>query len=376
MYLSYQYPPHHWGGIGTYTANMARAMASRGHDVHVLSCHDLVEPSDEVEDGVVIHRRPLRPVWRQPAWNHPTLWRLRIAMSCYVESRRLKLRFDVIESPDHMGEGLGLALLGRTPVVACLHDGARMFRQWQLSDLMEHLLMRRAALVRSPSRMLLDHGAARGWFRRPRAQVLSPPIELDAWQPTPLDGTHPLVLVVGLLHAVKAPEVAVRAAARLRDRVPGLHLVIIGRSMGSVSGQGYSHWLKSLAASLEVSISLIDEMPRASLREWYARSRVVAVPSHRDNYPMVALEAMACGRPVVCTQGTGTSELLRGSRAGLVVPVDDPPALADALAVYLLDSDAATRAGRAGRELVETRHAPEVVAQAVEHAYLGLLSDL
>jgi glycosyltransferase involved in cell wall biosynthesis len=125
-----------------------------------------------------------------------------------------------------------------------------------------------------------------------------------------------------------------------------------------------------LAHELSMPCRFIDEIPRSELPDWYGSARVVVVPSRYDNFPYTGLEAMAARRPVVCTEGTGTAELLGGAAAGNVVPVGDADALAGALRPYLLDAGRAAVAGLEARSLVERHCSPEQVAEEREASYL------
>ena len=111
LLISAEYPPV-TDGIGTYVASLAPALVALGHEVHVLSCR-AGQAAEDVEDrGVRLHRRGLLPL-PAPARLAPVRDRLRAAASAAREARRLG-RFDAIEAPDWLAEGLGPALWRRT----------------------------------------------------------------------------------------------------------------------------------------------------------------------------------------------------------------------------------------------------------------------
>src|SRR5207302_9126517 len=103
-------PPEHAGGIATYTATIAPALAARGHDVHVLSCASEHTLSDDYERGVWWHRRPLRfdAARRYPAYVQIGL-RVASALTAFWETRKLRMSFDVVEAPDWMAISLLLS---------------------------------------------------------------------------------------------------------------------------------------------------------------------------------------------------------------------------------------------------------------------------
>ena len=171
----------------------------------------------------------------------------------------------------------------------------------------------------------------------------------------------------GRLEHLKAPDVLVDAAARLKD-VGAFEVWLAGRSGGVVDGRPYDEWLQGRIAALGVPCRLLGQVSRDEIRRLGQQARVVAVPSRYENLPYAALEAMAAGRPVVCTSNTGLAELVDDSTGG-VVPPGDAEALAQALRPFLVDRDEAARAGARARELVERECAPERVAERRERVY-------
>jgi len=378
LFVSSEYPPI-TDGIGAYVGSVTPALAARGHTVHVLSCLQGQDSSDVVEDGVHVHRRGelrLRALDRLVP-RPPVADRVRRVISCWAERRRLDETFDVIEIPDWMAEGL---LLRGTPMVAHLHtpigqttlgSGRPITRSVRAADLIERVAVRRARMVTAPSRMLLE--SLRGWLPDGlEARVVPYPVDLEQWATVPpiADGP-PVVLSVGRLESRKAPEVLVDAAAEL----PGAQVVFVGRGYQWVDGLPYRAFLERRAEANGVACRFVEHVPRPDLRALYSHARVVAVPSRYDNFPMVALEALASGRPVVCTDATGTAEILAGSNAGAVVPAGDSVALAAALRPFVMDAGAAAAAGEEGRRLVADKCSPKRIAELREACYAAALDS-
>jgi glycosyltransferase involved in cell wall biosynthesis len=401
LFLSHQYPPETgYGGIGSYVSTMSQTLAERGHEVHVLSCWGQQPKVDKVEDQVVVHRRPhirVRGAHRlvnlpgmsavvgavrlpadQPSAN--PLWRLATSLTCLLEYRRLGLPFDVIEAPDWMAEGLLVSLRSKVPMVVDLKGNLHTYSRasgldlgWQgrLSDAMERCEVSRAAAVTSPSLMTAELLGAAGWPNVTKATIVRRPVDLKRWRPAPSSaGGKPLILQIGRLETIKAPDVLVRAAARLRAAIPDLEVVFIGGSNGSIEGRPAAERVRELAAQLGVRCMFVGHTPWAQIARWFEQARVVTVASRFDNFPNVGLEALACGRPVVCSDRTGLAELAEsGNRSIAVVEAGNPDTLADGLAPYLCDRNLATKAGLAGRELVKRHCAPKVIAAQREEVY-------
>jgi glycogen synthase len=382
LFVSREYPPETGGGgIGSYVEGMARALAARGHDVHVLSCVQGQADQDRVHGRVHVHRRGSRRFLPKIRRRLPsTALRVEGALSSYLASRRLGVEFDVVEAPDWMAEGLVFALGRSSPLVVHLHTPLILVgrhnpgsfewsRDGRLAASLERVPVRRAELVTSPSELLARDLASEGWLDGREPRIVRYPVDAGMWGSLPAPSSvPPRVLIVGRLEARKAPEVLVRAAALLSSAVPDLEVIFVGRS-GLRDGGEYKEWLVELARTLAAPCHFVDQVPRGELGGWYASARVVAMASRHDNFPYAALEAMAASRPIVVTDGVGVGELLEGD-AGAVVAVGDADGFAAALRPFLLDAELADRAGGAARALVSRHCSPERIAAEREACYL------
>jgi glycogen(starch) synthase len=371
------------GGFGSYVKSLAPALTQRGHEVHVLSCLPGQDHADELEDGVWVHRRGqvrVRTGLGRLLGGPVTRDRLVASVSTWVAARKLGVRFDVLEIADWGAEGLILGLVGSTPTVAQLHtplciisqhNGVSRQRDVYFADKLERLAVRRARVVTSPSELLVSALQRTGWLGRRQVRVMRNPVDLRRWADIPPpDATAPTVLAVGRVEHLKGSEVLVDAAALLARAVENLSVVFIGRSSGEREGRSYRESLMDRARTLAAPCRFVEQVPRSELGAWYRAARVVAVPSLWDNLPMGGLEAMAAGRPVVCTWGTGLAEIVDNSGAGAVVPAGDAQALANALLPFVTDPSVASVGGARSRAVVVEHCVPERIAEQRERCYL------
>jgi glycosyltransferase involved in cell wall biosynthesis len=105
-------------------------------------------------------------------------------------------------------------------------------------------------------------------------------------------------------------------------------------------------------------------------------STLVLLPSRSEAVPTVLIEAAACGRAIVATKAGGNWEALEDGRSGLLVPLDDIPALSSALAELLGDPSRAEVMGRAGRALAEERFDASVWAARLNTVYDGAIAGV
>lgn len=134
--------------------------------------------------------------------------------------------------------------------------------------------------------------------------------------PPPADGP---VVAVGRLVPEKGFDVLVRAVA-----MAGVPLSIVGEGTQRAP-------LAALAAEVGADVTFVGPVPPDELDAEYARARVVAVPSRREGFGLVAAEALACGRAVVASRVGGLPQIVDDGVTGALVPADDPGRLAEAL---------------------------------------------
>lgn len=155
---------------------------------------------------------------------------------------------------------------------------------------------------------------------------------------------------VGRIQRLKAPDVLLRAAAELVARVPGLRERLVVLVAGGPSGSGLAEptSLHELAAELGITdlVRLLPPRAGGELVTVYRAADVVAVPSHNESFGLVALEAQACGTPVVATRVGGLPVAVAEGRSGLLVTGHDISDWADALGELALDPGRREQMGR------------------------------
>jgi D-inositol-3-phosphate glycosyltransferase len=178
-----------------------------------------------------------------------------------------------------------------------------------------------------------------------KVAVVHPGVNLDRFRPElgraaararlglPQDAVIPLF--VGRIQPLKAPDVLIRAVAVLLDADPSLRERIVVPVVGGPSGSGLAkpEALHKLAARLGVSDVVRFQPPvdQERLADWYRAATVLVMPSHSESFGLVAIEAQACGTPVVAAAVGGLPVAVRDGHTGFLVPGHDPRDYAVAL---------------------------------------------
>lgn len=150
-----------------------------------------------------------------------------------------------------------------------------------------------------------------------------------------------MLLFVGRIEPLKGIDILIQAIALLRQRGIYVCLAVIGGDPDS-SPQAQSSEMARLKALREQAgltdlVAFLGKRGQDTLPYYYSAAEAVVVPSHYESFGMVALEAMACGTPVVASQVGGLAFLVQDGVTGFTVPVDEPLALADRLALLIND---------------------------------------
>ena len=173
---------------------------------------------------------------------------------------------------------------------------------------------------------------------------------------------------LGRLHPQKGFSDLLTAFAQVRQRIPSVRLFVAGD--GELRDD-----LEAQARSLGMAAVVTFAGVRADVSEVLAALDVFVLPSLWEGMPNAVLEAMASGLPVVATAVGGTPEVVVDGVTGLLVPPQDPGALAQAIGHLLRDPDLRRRMGRAGRRRVEEHFDVRETVRQVESLYETLLRE-
>lgn len=171
------------------------------------------------------------------------------------------------------------------------------------------------------------------------------------------EGPPGYLLFVGRLRIRKGVEVLLEALRELRGRVPGAVLKIAGDGEHRAALER-----KAAGLGLGSAVTFLGTRDGSRVRALLAGAAALVVPSIYEGMPLVVLEAMERGVPVVASAVSGIPEVVVDGETGWLVPPENPEALAGALEEVLADPPEARRRGEAGRRRIEERYRPAVAA--------------
>jgi len=120
-------------------------------------------------------------------------------------------------------------------------------------------------------------------------------------------------------------------------------------------------------------IEYIGALDQQSIIEWYQKASIVVLPSFMEAFPVVILEALSCETPVIATPVGGVPEVIRSGKNGILVPVNNPEKLAEAIQYLLDNEDVRVRLGLEGRKLIKRNFSLDVIAKKLCNIYTNIL---
>lgn len=369
--LTSLYPPS-VGGIQSYTAALAEALASRGAEVHLVTRRAEGVPVREVRAGLHVHRVGASP-------NAPGPLATLAYVAGAVRTVLALPRVDVVHAHQLLSPAtaaLALSALAGIPILLNPHACGPIGDVGVLSS--TALGRRRlAAAVRRADGFVAISGLVRtelleAGVAEERIFAVPNGVDLRRFRPAAAEeraalrralgvSEAPLAVYAGRLAPEKGADVLVAAWPGVVARIPEARLWLLGdgaerrRLEEAVRREG-------VAASVRFVGAIADVAP-------FVRAADVAVlPSRTEGLPIALLEAMACAVPAVATAVGGSREVLRDGLTGRLVPPERPDLLAAAVVASLLDP-AARRWARAAREEVVSRYGLDGVADTLLDVY-------
>jgi glycosyltransferase involved in cell wall biosynthesis len=383
------------GGIERVVSTLANEWSRRGRKVSVITLHDRRRfyQLDESVHHVVIDRAGLNRLADLLRWiasrlrsnRPPRFWLLSLLVNRLYELsyRRLYRTYSAIvyaaeavllrrvlsriESPLIVSFGTPLNIitlkacrgLKRRLIISERNDPKRLsrYKSW---DVLARKLYNRADLVTANTRGALDDMSAYVDAERlafvPNPLVLTNSLDQNGRRPSSSDSLPPLILNVGRMVWDKAQEVLLEAFALMGDDLGDWRLAVVGD--GRLQNE-----LHARAVGLGIDDRVDWHGVVSDPYVFYRNATIFALPSRVEGTPNALLEAMSCGLPVIVSDGApGPLELVQDGETGLVVPVNDAPALAAALTRLARDGGLRDRLGAAARARVSENDLPRAIA--------------
>jgi D-inositol-3-phosphate glycosyltransferase len=381
------------GGLNVYVRELARELGARGHLVDVFTRRGDPDASEAVGLGpgarvVHVDAGPAAEIEKDALAAHVDAFVAGVRRF----AEREELRYDVLHSHYWLSGVVAERLKAswRAPHVAMFHTLGEVKNRSRISERepdgrieAERTIAREAERVvvasRDEQQLLTQlYGA-----RASNIAVVPCGVNLDLFHPIEkedarrqlgLSDDDRILLFVGRIEPLKGVDILLGAAAQLEAESDCFVLVIGGDN--SARGGELAH-LRHLASELGIAeqVNFVGAVDHERLPLFYSAADVCVVPSFYESFGLVALEAMACGTPVVASRVGGLAGTVRDAETGYLIPWRCPEPFAERIEL-LLDNEELRRAfGQAAREQVE-RYRWGNVAEATVALYTELIEGV
>ena len=346
------------GGMNVYVVENSIKMANSGVEVDIFTRADKTGLADAVEiaPGVTVHHLEAGPISALTKEELPS--QIGALTHAFMEHQSGKPNdyYDIIHSHYWISGQLGWMISERTgvPLVHTMHTMAKVKNQALAEgDTPEPLIraLGEEQIVHNAKALIANTDAEAASLvslygaDSDRVKVVTPGVDLQRFTPGHGKASARNILniapdaivltFVGRIQPHKGPEVLVRAVAEMVNHAPHLRAKLALVIMGGASGTGINEpeRLEKLAKFLGISelIHFKEPVSRSELADWYRASDLVCVPSYSESFGLVALEAQACGTPVVASAVGGLRTAVSDGISGTLVDGHDPKAWASVL---------------------------------------------
>jgi len=198
-------------------------------------------------------------------------------------------------------------------------------------------------------------------------------LDLDRYPVLPFPRSGPITIAITTrMIEDKGLAGLVEAFRKVHARFPDTELLLVGKQDGlnptAITEEQLRAWDR------EPGIRWLGHVDRVAEEVW-ARAHIAVLPSRREGLPVSLLEAAACGRPMVATDVPGCREVVINGETGLLVPLGDVQALADALEELVESEELRQRYGADARDLVERHYSLDVISDRVANLYRSLVRE-
>jgi D-inositol-3-phosphate glycosyltransferase len=351
------------GGMNVYIVELSRRLAAHGVEVDLVTratSSDL-PPTVELEPGVTVRHVTAGPYEGLAKEDLPAQLCAFTSGLMRVEAGREPGWYDLIHSHYWLSGQVAWLAAERwdVPLVHSMHTMAKV-KNLTLADgdapEPAARAIGEAQVVAAADRLVANTDEEADqlvdlYDAHPDQVVTVPPgVDLDLFSPGPKAAARRavgvpddayLLLFVGRIQPLKAPDVLLRAAARLLTVRPELRGRLVVAVVGGPSGSGLAQprALQALAERLGLTdvVRFVDPVPQDRLPDWYRAADATVVPSYSESFGLVAIESQACGTPVVAASVGGLHTAVADGRSGVLVPSHDPDDYADVLADLAAD---------------------------------------
>jgi glycosyltransferase involved in cell wall biosynthesis len=354
------------GGVENYVYYLSKELVKRGHQIDVLCANEPPSKKEDIIDGIKVKRLP---------------YIVKIANTNLTPTLPLEIArsdFDIIHThlptPWSSDWSMIISKLKNKPLVLSYYNDvigtgfsdyvARFYNSTSLKLLLK--AADKIIIIQENYRHMSPH--LKGF--QDKIEVVPCGVDTDKFQPNNSQKGKNTLFFLSVLdefHHYKGLNYLLEAIKMVKQQIPQVKLIVGGK--GNLISN-YQKQVKSL--NLENNVEFHGFIPDENLPEYYNQCNAFVLPSissAQEGFGIVALEALACGKPVISTEIVGIADDINNNNLGAIVPPCDPDSLAEAIIKVLSGTSDSRRMERKCREVVEDNYTWLYVAKITDKIY-------
>lgn len=371
MYTS-EFPPD-VGGISSYVYNLSKRFVERGHDVTVITRGTWRKTYCEEIDGIYVYKVRFIPFFPSPFKIH----------QLYINKllKSLKFNFDLI----HLhGTLIPVKPIfnNSLPVIFTSHGAskkkldhmeAKTLHFFIVKLLRKHLfeleqeIVEKSDMLTAVSRSCADDLRMYHSLKK-EITIVNNGVDTNFFVPSKNRSNLRFILYTGRFEVFKGLSDLIECSSIVCKKYPDVKFILVG------SGTILDNLKKQVnKLKLEDNIIFTGSLSKSQIIEYYQNATIFVLPSYREGFPTSLMEAMSCGIPSIATDVEGSSELIKHSENGLLVPPKNPEKLAESIMYLLENEEFRYRIGYNARDHIVKNYDWETITDGFEKLYHHLV---
>lgn len=380
------FSPDDGGGIGTYIFNLSQELTALGHKVFVIT-KTLKEEKEEIINGVSIYRATSRYISRLESYLPGLAWSQFVAWKIKEIDKRYGI--DIVEFPNWEGVGFRYLLKKRRkPVVTRLHTPyfetllidkgeARANLGDKFTCWMEKAAVKRSDYLTSATEYHKNFIASAYNIDKNRITLLPLGIQVPVLKELPPE--HPNILkllYVSRLEKRKGVLTLMEAIPKVLKGFSDAEFYFIGTDRPHApGGRCFKEYFQEKFKDYTEKVHFLGYVSYNELNKHYTESDIFVVPSVYESFGLIYIEAMAYGKPVICCDTGGASEVVENGVTGFLVPASNSDLLAERILELLKNKELRKKMGRNGRIRVQNKFSSRQMAKMTADLYMEAIKN-
>lgn len=392
-YVSKEYPPHNFGGIGRYTYDLATTFAKNGHEVHVIT-ESIDQDTVDFEEGVWVHRLVSRLY--EPYKNYSLGWNYSLAYRNFLEVERINKqgKVDIVNGPIWLSETSFLNSSGNYPTLVTLMTTQKILNQMKIekniavsdfeNKLMkyENISLKQHKYVHAISNSIKRNCSE---YINENANIYISPLgcrDMNYKYLSNKDENKIIIFCAGRLEHRKGTDLLLEAAERIlsEEKYKGRVKFVFAGKDGINIETGISYTKEFLLKNkydknIVENVEFLGEVTENELMQNYKNADICCTPSRYESFGIVLLEGMSFEKPIIASDCGGMIDIIVDGVNGFLFKQEDVEALTETIKKLLDAPELRKNIGKNARNGYELNYDLNAVYHSLYKIYSEIISD-